>query len=51
MGKRVGIAGGREKEAAVLAALNGRHVNVLVTDARTARAVLSGSGAKTTNRR
>lgn len=38
--RRVGIAGGREKEAAVRAALRGGHVNVLVTDSRTARALV-----------
>lgn len=40
VGKRVGIAGGREKHEAVLAALRGRHVDVLVTDADTAQAVV-----------
>ncbi len=40
VGKRVGIAGGREKRAAVLAALRGSHVDVLVTDRDTAQAVV-----------
>ena len=38
--RRVGVAGGKEKQAALLAALRGNHLNVVVTDARTARALL-----------
>jgi DNA-binding transcriptional regulator LsrR (DeoR family) len=40
IGKRVGVAGGPEKRAAMLAALRGGHVNVLVTDADTACAIV-----------
>jgi deoxyribonucleoside regulator len=36
----VGIAGGEEKAAAILSALRGSYVNVLITDTVTARAVL-----------
>ena len=42
--KRVGVAGGKEKAAAVLAALRAGHVNVLVTDAGTASALLEADG-------
>ncbi len=42
--RRVGIAGGREKEPALRAALTGRWVNVLVTDLRTATALLEQEG-------
>lgn len=37
IGKRVGVAGGAEKRDAMLAALRGGHLDVLVTDAETAR--------------
>ncbi|MBE3597612.1 MAG: sugar-binding transcriptional regulator [Limnochordaceae bacterium] len=40
----VGIAGGLEKTASILGALRGRHVDVLVTDERTARAILEEPG-------
>lgn len=36
----VGVAGGLEKTASILGALRGRYVDVLVTDERTARAIL-----------
>jgi len=36
----VGVAGGEEKVAAILGALRGEYLNVLVTDTVTARAVL-----------
>lgn len=38
---RVGVAGGSQKASAILGALRGRWVNVLITDAATAEAVLS----------
>ena len=41
----VGVAGGLEKTASILGALRGRHVDVLVTDEGTARAILEGPGA------
>lgn len=41
---RIGVAGGLDKVQAILAALRGRLVNVMVTDADTARAVLLAEG-------
>ncbi|MGA7342839.1 MAG: sugar-binding transcriptional regulator [Terracidiphilus sp.] len=40
----VGVAGGRAKMRAILAALRGRWINVLITDHRTAESLLSGNG-------
>ncbi|MEE2860778.1 MAG: bifunctional sugar-binding transcriptional regulator/dihydroxyacetone kinase subunit DhaK [Pseudomonadota bacterium] len=41
---RIGVAGGMDKVQAILAALRGGLVNVLVTDADTARAILTAEG-------
>lgn len=41
---RIGVAGGMDKVQAILAALRGQLVNVMVTDADTARAILSSEG-------
>lgn len=41
---RIGVAGGMDKVQAILAALRGGLVNVLVTDADTARAILTSEG-------
>jgi DNA-binding transcriptional regulator LsrR (DeoR family) len=41
----VGIAGGPGKVDAILAALLGRHINVLITDANTAKKLLQNSEA------
>lgn len=38
--KRVGVAGGKEKHAALAAALRGNHINVVVTDSGSAAALL-----------
>jgi len=43
--RRVGVAGGEEKHAALLAALRGRHVNVVVTDEATASALIAAEEA------
>jgi DNA-binding transcriptional regulator LsrR (DeoR family) len=43
----IGVAGGAEKVAAILGALRGGYVNVLVTDTITAQAVLDTAAAKT----
>ena len=37
---RLAVAGGRSKAQAILGALRGRHINVLVTDSLTAALVL-----------
>ena len=37
----IGVAGGKEKSETILAALRGHHVNVLITDAAAAKAVLA----------
>jgi DNA-binding transcriptional regulator LsrR (DeoR family) len=42
----IGVAGGAEKVAAILGALRGGYVNVLVTDTVTAQAVLDAAAAK-----
>jgi DNA-binding transcriptional regulator LsrR (DeoR family) len=39
----VGIAGGKRKTVAILAALNGRWIDVLITDRWTAGALLDSS--------
>jgi DNA-binding transcriptional regulator LsrR (DeoR family) len=39
--RRIAVAGGERKVAAIRGALRGRWINVLVTDVRTARALLS----------
>ena len=41
---RIGVAGGMDKVQAILAALRGKLVNVMVTDADTARAILASEG-------
>jgi deoxyribonucleoside regulator len=41
VGQVIGVAGGEAKAAAILGALRGGHVNVLVTDDTTARKVLA----------
>lgn len=41
---RIGVAGGMDKVQAILAALRGGYVNVMVTDADTARAILASEG-------
>ncbi|MBZ4691102.1 MAG: bifunctional sugar-binding transcriptional regulator/dihydroxyacetone kinase subunit DhaK [Cereibacter sp.] len=41
---RIAIAGGMDKVQAILAALRGGYVNVMVTDADTARAILTSEG-------
>ena len=43
---RIGIAGGMEKAAAILGACRGRYINILVTDAPTARALLRLKGTE-----
>lgn len=40
----IGVAGGREKAAAIYAALQGKHINGLVTEEATAQAVLALAG-------
>lgn len=42
--KRIGVAGGRGKAAAILGALRGRHINILVTDEIAAGEVLALDG-------
>jgi DNA-binding transcriptional regulator LsrR (DeoR family) len=41
--KRIGVAGGPEKTAAIGAALKGRLVDVLVTDEDTAASLVAGT--------
>ena len=41
---RIGVAGGMDKVQAILAVLRGGYVNVMVTDADTARAILTSEG-------
>ncbi|CAM3404401.1 bifunctional sugar-binding transcriptional regulator/dihydroxyacetone kinase subunit DhaK [Paracoccus nototheniae] len=41
---RIGVAGGMDKVQAILAALRGGYVSVMVTDADTARAILTSEG-------
>lgn len=41
---RIGVAGGMDKVPAILAALRGGYVSVMVTDADTARAILTSEG-------
>jgi DNA-binding transcriptional regulator LsrR (DeoR family) len=43
----VGVAGGEEKVAAILGALRGGYLNVLITDSVTAQAVLERHGSET----
>lgn len=45
IGLRIAVAGGFDKVPAILAALRGSYVNVLVTDAATARGILKADGA------
>ena len=42
--QRIAIAGGMDKVPAILAALRGRYINVLVTDAATGHGILSAEG-------
>jgi DNA-binding transcriptional regulator LsrR (DeoR family) len=46
-GRSVGVAGGRRKYAAILGALRGRWVNVLITDRRTAERLLKEAATET----
>ncbi len=48
---RVAIAGGFDKVPAILAALRGGYVNVLITDAATARGILNADGIADVDRR
>lgn len=43
LGRRVGIAGGSEKFAAILGALRGRFINTLITDTYTARGLIEAA--------
>lgn len=45
---RIGVAGGMDKVQAILAALRGNYINVMVTDADTARAILTSEGHEDT---
>ncbi len=44
--QRIAVAGGMDKVSAILAALRGGYVNVLVTDAATGRGILTAEGYK-----
>jgi dihydroxyacetone kinase-like protein len=44
VGLRIAVAGGFDKVPAILAALRGGHVNVLITDASTGRGILNADG-------
>lgn len=44
IGRRIGVAGGREKFEAIRAALTGQWVNILITDVETARHLVSQDG-------
>jgi len=46
--RSVGVAGGRRKFGAILGALRGRWVNVLITDRRTAERLLKETAPHTT---
>lgn len=46
-GRRIAVAGGAAKHQAIAAALNGKWIDVLVTDADSANALLSGAAAAT----
>jgi dihydroxyacetone kinase-like protein len=48
---RIGVAGGMDKVPAILAALRGGYVNVMVTDADTARAIMTSEGYEDTQTR
>ncbi|WP_417843494.1 bifunctional sugar-binding transcriptional regulator/dihydroxyacetone kinase subunit DhaK [Thalassospira sp.] len=48
---RIGVAGGMDKVQAILAALRGGYVNVMVTDFDTARAILTSEGVEGGRRR
>ncbi len=45
---RIGVAGGMDKVQAILAALRGQFINVMVTDSDTARAILTSEGHEDT---
>lgn len=49
--QRIAVAGGIEKVSAILAALRGGYVNVLITDAASARGVLTADGWQEPKRR
>ncbi|MCU0817247.1 MAG: bifunctional sugar-binding transcriptional regulator/dihydroxyacetone kinase subunit DhaK [Cypionkella sp.] len=49
--QRIAVAGGMDKVAAILAALRGGYVNVLVTDIATGRGILTAEGYRDTPRR
>ncbi|MBN9056087.1 MAG: dihydroxyacetone kinase subunit DhaK [Rhizobiales bacterium] len=49
IGTRIGVAGGFDKVPALLAALRGGYINVLVTDAETAQGILRADGATSLN--
>jgi dihydroxyacetone kinase-like protein len=44
IGLRIGVAGGFDKVPAILAALRGGYINVLITDAATGRGILNADG-------
>ncbi|WP_082639879.1 bifunctional sugar-binding transcriptional regulator/dihydroxyacetone kinase subunit DhaK [Aureimonas sp. AU20] len=46
--RRIAVAGGFDKVPAILATLRGRHCDVLVTDAATARGILDAEGVAST---
>tara|TARA_R110000751_G_scaffold34382_3_gene85208 strand:+ start:13106 stop:15160 length:2055 start_codon:yes stop_codon:yes gene_type:complete len=48
---RIGVAGGMDKVQAILAALRGGYVNIMVTDFDTARAILTSEGVEGGRRR
>ena len=51
IGLRIAIAGGFDKVPAILAALRGGYVNMLITDAATARGILNADGVPDVDRR
>ena len=51
IGLRIAVAGGFDKVPAILAALRGSYVNVLITDAATARGILNADGVPEVDRR
>ncbi|WP_341486914.1 bifunctional sugar-binding transcriptional regulator/dihydroxyacetone kinase subunit DhaK [Pararhizobium sp. A13] len=46
IGLRIAVAGGFDKVPAILAALRGGYINVLITDAATGRGILNADGVK-----
>jgi dihydroxyacetone kinase-like protein len=51
IGLRVGVAGGFDKVPAILAALRGGYINVLITDAATGRGILNADGVTETDQK